>query len=232
MFFNWATLRKFAVPIELSVLFVPLIYFFAVLSSYERLFLRLNAFTTETPRVRWLVRLLVLMRCNVNVWRIVLWSRLVSGVNLDSISGVLESLRFRRTGQSSPPASFRGLDWGSPPAPYMQLIAGPHEDGSSLYASPGWPPLPQFGYPVAEECYGFQNERLYQVVAFLDGRQAFNAGRYELQALYGSATFVSERGDLLKWRWSDPKFEIQWAFQKSHSRATLTVTNQMVSGKG
>ena len=229
-FFTWQTLHKFMVPIELSTMFAPLIYFLGLMASYERLFVRLDLFTKDNLGIRWLVRLLVLLFCNINIWRVVLWSRLLPGLNVDSASALLDSLRFKRnTGESTPPATFRGLDWGNAPASYMKLVAGPHEDGSSLYSSPDWPPLPQFGYAVAEECYGFQHGRLYQVMAFLDGRAAFNAGRYELQARYGPASFANERGDLLKWKWGNPPFEIQWWYQRSHDRATLVVTNEGIS---
>lgn len=228
-FATWETPKKFLVPIELSILFVPLLYYFALLTSYERLFIRLKAFVQD-EEVRRLVAALVLLKCQVNLWRVALWSRLLPGINVESTRALLESLRFSRpSGTANPPERFRGLEWGSPPASYMKLLTGPDEEGAALYCSPDWPPMPQFGYRVAEECYSFQDERLYGVTIFLDGRAAFDAGRYELQALYGPATFVNARGDLLRWNWTTPQFEFMLWYDNNHDRVTLNATNEDIS---
>lgn len=228
-FWTLKTLKKFLVPIELSLLFIPLLYYFALLFAYERLWVRVNALCRKHHASRNLIWVLVLLKCNVRLRRLTVWSRHVFGLNLDSIKAVLDSFAFpRRFGIVSPPGGFRGLEWGTEPKSYMKLVGEGAEcsDELTTYGHGEWAPLPLFGLPVALECYQFENGHLYSVSVFMDGKRAFDEGRYELQALYGPATFVNERIDLLRWRWSDPPVEIMLSYQESHDRVTVTVTNE------
>ena len=231
-FATWNTLKRFLVPIELSLLFVPLIYYFALLTGYENLFLRLR-FLAKDKDLLCLLRFLVLVRCNILLRRIGLWARLLNGLNLDSTSAVLASFRFSSTKSGTePPDFFRGHSWGTEPKPYMHKVSGPTEDGLTLYTlEDDWPPTPLFGCKVHSECFHFDRDRLYAISVFLDGKRAFNEGRYELQSIYGPAAFVSERGDLFRWKWPNKGFEIVLSYESTHDRVTVYVTSEIANGE-
>jgi len=223
------TLKKFLVPIELSLLFVPLIYFFAVLSTYERLLFRLRAFAKEEV-IYDFVKWRIIWKCNIDLRRLRFWSRNLPGLNLSSTKALLESFEFMRSpGSAEPPNGFAGLDWGSAPAAYLKRFTDTDEEGLALFVpKEASYRLPIFGCAVAEECYHYQHNKLYGVSIFLDGREAFDEGRYELQTLYGPATFVNERGDLFRWKWAELKIEILLSFESRHSRTTVWVTNEAI----
>ena len=78
--------------------------------------------------------------------------------------------------------------------------------------------------PVASECYQFECGKLFGVSAFLDGSDAFDKVRYELQRLCGPATFANIPANLYKWNWEDRGIQIQLYFDASHQRATVNAT--------
>lgn len=103
------TLKKFAVPIELSLLFIPLIYFFAVLFLYESLFLRLKHFVKDKTIFNF-VKWRVLFKCNLSLWRLRTWSQRLPGIDFASTKAVLASFDFRRLDERvPPPEGFRGI---------------------------------------------------------------------------------------------------------------------------
>ena len=219
------TLRKWAVPIELSLLFIPLIYFFAFLFLYESLFIRLKFFVKDEiiyDFVRWRV----LSKCRLSLTRLRLWSERLPGIEFASTKAVLASFEFRRLGERAPPPDgFRGRAWGSAPGPEMIRFTGPSDDDLTTYTlaeSCSSPPL--FGVPVASECYQFECGKLFGVSAFLDGSDAFDKVRYELQRLCGPATFANIPANLYKWNWEDRGIQIQLYFDASHQRATVNAT--------
>lgn len=222
-FFSWKTLRKFLVPIELSLMSLPLLYYMALLATYERLMIRVSVWTREDPSIGPLVRALILLRCHINLRRLVFWSRRLPGIDLQSTSKLLSSFRFSGPSEPGPPPeTFQDRTFGEPPSNDMKRLAGPDEDGLELYGSTEDTYLsPLFGCKVVEASYGFQNGKLYSVNCYLDGRRAFNEGRYELQALYGPPSFDAKNARLLRWRWSEPKFEIILTYDDKHDRVTV-----------
>jgi len=219
------TLKKFSVPIELSLLFIPLIYFFAVLFLYETLFMRLKIFVKDEA-IYGFVKWQVLSRCNLNLTRLRAWSERLPGIEFASTKAVLASFDFRHLDERAPPPeSFRGRAWGSAPGPEMTKFSGPTDDDLTTYTlaeSCSSPPL--FGVPVASECYLFERGKLYGVSVFLDGADAFDKMRYELQRLYGPATFANVSAELYKWKWENRGVQIQLYFEASHQRATVNAT--------
>ena len=107
----------------------------------------------------------------------------------------------------------------------MIRYTGPSDDDLTTYTlaeSCSSPPL--FGVPVASECYQFECGKLFGVSAFLDGSDAFDKVRYELQRLCGPATFANIPANLYKWNWEDRGIQIQLYFDASHQRATVNAT--------
>jgi hypothetical protein len=219
------TLKKFAVPIELSLLFIPLIYFFAVLFLYEPLFIRLKHFVKDEAIYNF-VKWRVLSKCNLSLTRLRTWSERLPGIEFASTKAVLASFDFRRLDERAPPPDgFRGRAWGSAPGPEMTKFSGPTDDDLTTYTfAKGCSSPPLFGVPVASECYQFERGKLYGVSVFLDGSDAFDKMRYELQRLYGPATFANIPAELYKWKWEDRGIQIQLYFQASHQRATVDAT--------
>lgn len=106
----------------------------------------------------------------------------------------------------------------------MTKISGPTDDDLTTYAlaeSCSSPPL--FGMSVESECYQFERGKLYGVSVFLDGYDAFDKMRTELQRLYGPATFENTSAEIYKWKWGNG-IQIQLYFQTDHERATVNVT--------
>lgn len=213
------------------MLFIPLIYFCAVLATYEQLTIRIDAFTRELPETRWLVRLLVLTRCNLNLRRLVLWSRRLPGIDMGSTKALPTPFIFLpEAGAVPPPTDFRYLDWGSRPTSHMRLLTGPDGDGLSLYGSTEETPLfPLYGCKVDSECYHYEHDRLYGVSVFLDGKDAFDQGRYEWSATYGPPAFVSGDGHLYKykWKWPDERAELMLSYEAQHDRVSVYASREL-----
>lgn len=219
------TLKKFAVPIELSLLFIPLIYFFAVLLLYESLFIRLKIFVKDKA-IYDFMKWRVLSKCNLSLARLRTWSERLPGIEFSSTKEALASFDFQRLDErASPPDGFRGRAWGSAPGPEMTKLSGPTDDDLTTYTlaeSFSSPPL--FGVAVAGECFQFERGKLYGVSVFLDGSDAFDKVRYEFQRFYGPATFANIPAGLYKWKWEDRGIQIQLYFEANHQRATVDAT--------
>lgn len=217
------TLIKFAVPIELSLLFIPLLYFFAVLFTYESLFVRLKIFVKDR-RVYRFVKWKVLFKCNVNLRQLRTWLERLPGIDFSSTHALFDSFEFQRSYQSaSAPDNFRGKVWGSAPEANMSQIGGPSEEGLATYV-PGetCPSEPLLGVPVTSECYQYEADSLYSVSVFLKGQEVFDKVRYELQRLYGPPTFANISSALYKWKWEE--LEIQLYFQPQDQTSTVNAT--------
>lgn len=68
-FVSWETLRLFALPVALTVLFLPFLYGFALFLGYETIFVQLKVWRTD-PAVARFARRQILIACNLRLSRV------------------------------------------------------------------------------------------------------------------------------------------------------------------
>jgi hypothetical protein len=222
------TAKDFAVPPALSLLFLPLIYFFSVLLKYEGLFARLRFYVSDDKLSSYLKRRLV-WTYGVNIWRLNRWAAALPTFNLRSKEDVLESLREREYSTATePPVGFRSYEWGSAPSESMKKYHGPNKDGLSMYV-PATDTIPAlFDIPVAEEAYSFSQDKFYSASAWLNGTENFERMRLALPRAYGPPSFCNDELYLWKWKWPMSQVEIHLFFEKKFSRTTVTFLNNAI----
>jgi hypothetical protein len=221
------TAKDFAVPPVLSLLFLPLVYFFHMLLAYETLFFRLRFYVSDDKLNSYLKRQLM-WTYGVNIWRLNRWAAALPTFNLQSKEDVLDSLREREYSTTTePPHGFRSYQWGSAPSESMKKYSEPTNDGLSMFV-PADAISPLFGIPVAEEAYSFSQDKLYSASAWLDGAENLEKMRVALSRAYGPPSFCNEKSYLWKWKWPMSQVEIHLSFQKRFSRTDVTFLNNAI----
>jgi len=222
------TAKAYAAPPALSLLFLPLVYFFQLLLKYEALFVRLRFYVSDDKLSSYLKRRLV-WTYGVNIWRLNRWAAALPSFNLRSKEDVLESLREHEYSTTTePPCGFRSYQWGSAPSEDMKKYHGPTNDGLSMYV-PVADTIPALlGIPVTEEAYSFSQDKLYSASAWLDGAENFEKMRVALSRAYGPSSFCNEKSYLWKWKWPMSQVEIHLSFQERFSRTDVTFLNNAI----
>ena len=73
-FFNWTTLKTFALPILLSILFLPFLYIFNLVVKYDSLRTTINYWITQKSK-RIKVKINILLVANINIDKVVIISK-------------------------------------------------------------------------------------------------------------------------------------------------------------
>ena len=78
-FKEFATLENFAsfyLPIFLSIMFIPFVYLFALISGYEMFFIRLGFFVDDDEILRY-AKKKTAVAVNLNLWKLNEWSKYI-----------------------------------------------------------------------------------------------------------------------------------------------------------
>lgn len=89
-------LENFIIPILLSIMFLPFIYFVALVASYENLFTRLRFFIKDNSLLS-CVKKKSLLACGLNLWSLNKWSKHINALRFTNEKGVDEAIKvFKR----------------------------------------------------------------------------------------------------------------------------------------
>ncbi len=69
-------LESFYLPILFSITFIPFVYFSALFSSYENLFIRLGCFINDSSVLKY-VKMKTIFTFNFNLWKLNKWSKYI-----------------------------------------------------------------------------------------------------------------------------------------------------------
>lgn len=87
-------LRDFLLPAVLSFLYLPFIYIWALILTYENIFFRINIFNKDRKLARYFKRL-VLRTFHVRLWRLLNWRRQVSSLHVNSREDAINLVKQR-----------------------------------------------------------------------------------------------------------------------------------------
>lgn len=91
-FAKYENLQTFIIPILLSILFLPFVYFMTLFINYETLFIRLS-FVTKEKTILSYAKKMFIITFGISLKKLNKWSKEMNNYHFDSIESVDEALR-------------------------------------------------------------------------------------------------------------------------------------------
>ncbi len=96
-FASYQNFQSFVLPPLLSALYLPFIYFFALFTTYQTLFVRYGLFIQDS-KITKIAKIITLQHLNVNLYNLTQWSHFVTPQQFKSKQSINEALQeFRAT---------------------------------------------------------------------------------------------------------------------------------------
>jgi len=96
-FVSYQNFQSFVLPPLLSALYLPFIYFFALFTTYQTLFVRYGLFIQDS-KITKIAKIMTLQHLNVNLYNLMQWSHFVTPQQFKSKQSINEALQeFRAT---------------------------------------------------------------------------------------------------------------------------------------
>ena len=95
-FTTYANFQSFVLPPIMSIIYIPFMYFIALIMTYQVLFVRLGFFA-DNPALHKHAKLLTLQHFNINLYNLKLWSNFISYQHFKNKESVNEAIHEFKT---------------------------------------------------------------------------------------------------------------------------------------
>jgi hypothetical protein len=221
------TVKEFAVPPALSLLFIPFLYLALLVFKYERM-LNLVDFLVKDRSLATFVKWQAVLRGNLNAAVLDRWGTQFPASFIKSREEALAFFARPATPIASPPTGFRSMVWGEVPSPRMRKLANLASDECELYAPEAVASF--LGLPVVEETLLFSQGRFCSGTIWVDGPNHFETLEATLSKMYGPPTFKNPEINLMKWTWRKFDREIElYCEPRVAARTSVTYRDRTIN---
>jgi hypothetical protein len=91
-FFRLNNFESFILPVLLTLMFLPFIYFWALYANYETLFIRLQFFVRDKSLLRY-VKKKTILAFRLNLWSLNNWSKYINTLRFEDHASVDKAIR-------------------------------------------------------------------------------------------------------------------------------------------